>query len=62
MDKLARRKHFDRLVELRELYRMRGPDDSTSVVSIELMIRRAEALMEQPLPPILMLDEAEQKN
>ena len=62
MDKLARREHFDRLVELRELYRMRGPDDSTSVVSIDVMISRAEALLERPLPPILMLDEAEQKH
>jgi hypothetical protein len=58
MDKLARRKHFDRLVELRELYRMRGPDDSTSVVSVELMLSRAQALFELPAQPILMLDES----
>ena len=62
MDKLARRKHFDRLVELRELYRMRGPDDSTSVVSVEVMLSRAQALMERPQPPIVMLSEADGKN
>jgi hypothetical protein len=62
MDKLARRKHFDRLVELRELYKMRGPDDSTSVVSVEVMLSRAQALFERPAQPILMLDESGQKN
>jgi hypothetical protein len=62
MDKLARRKHFDRLVELRELYRMRGPDDSTSVVSVEVMLSRAQALFERPQPPIVMLSEADGKN
>jgi len=62
MDKLARRKHFDRLVELRELYKLRGPDDSTSVVSIEVMLSHAQALFERPLPPVEVLDEAEQKN
>lgn len=62
MDKLARRKHFDRLVELRELYRMRGPDDSTSVVSVEVMMSRAQALFERPMPAIVALEESDQKN
>ena len=62
MDKLARRKHFDRLVELRELYRMRGPDDSTSVISVELMISKAQALFERPMPAILTLEESDRKN
>jgi hypothetical protein len=62
MDKHARRKQFERLVELREAYRSRGPEDSTSVVSVEVMLRRAQALFERPLPPILMLDESDQKS
>jgi hypothetical protein len=62
MDKLARRKHFERLVELREAYRARGPEDSASIVSVEVMLSRAQALLERPNPPILMLDESDAKN
>jgi hypothetical protein len=62
MDRQARRKHFERLVELREAYRARGPEDSTSVVSIETMISRVERLLARPNPPILMLDERDAAN
>jgi len=65
MDKHARRKHFERLVELREAYRSRGPEDSTAIVSVEVMLGRAQALLDQPIQPIqpiLMLDESNNKN
>ena len=62
MDKLARRRHFERLVELREAYAARGPEDSTSVVSIEVMISRAEALLELPLPSVPAIDETDRSN
>ena len=53
MDKLARRKYFDRLYTLRESYRDRGPDDSTSVISIEAMLERANELLERPSSPLI---------
>ncbi len=62
MDKLARRKHFERLVELREAYLARGPEDRTSVVSLEVMLSRGQALLARPLPPIATLDESDRKN
>jgi hypothetical protein len=62
MDKLARRKHFERLVELRDAYAARGPEDSTSIVSVEVMLRRAAVLLDRPLPPVPAIDEAEQKH
>ena len=62
MDKLARRKQFERLVELREAYRDRGPEDSTSVVSLEVMLSRAQALLDRPLPPIVMSNERDVQN
>jgi hypothetical protein len=62
MDRQARGTLLDRLVALREAYRTRGPEDSTSVVSVELMIKRAERLLAQPLPPIAMVDEPDRAN
>ena len=53
MDKLARRKYFDRLYTLRESYRDLGPDDTSSVISIEAMLERANELLERPSSPLI---------
>jgi hypothetical protein len=53
MDKLARRKYFDRLYTLRESYRDLGPDDATSAISIEAMLERASELLERPSSPLI---------
>jgi hypothetical protein len=53
MDKYARREYFDRLYALRETYRELGPDDTTSVISIEAMIDRAAALLDRPASPLI---------
>ena len=45
MTKWERRQFFDRLVQLQALYRLRGPDDSESELSIEAAIELAEELM-----------------
>lgn len=42
MTKYERRQFFDRLVELRALYRLRGPDDATVEISIDAAIDMAE--------------------
>ena len=62
MDKLARRKHFERLVELRDAYLARGPEDRSSVISVEMMLSRAQALLDRPLPPVTTIDESDRKN
>ena len=53
MDKLARRKYFDRLYTLRESYRDLGSDDTTSVISIEAMLEHANELLERPSSPLI---------
>ena len=53
MDKYSRRQYFDRLCELRNDYRGLGPDDATSVISIEAMIERAIELLDQPASPLI---------
>jgi hypothetical protein len=45
MTKWERRQFFDRLVQLRALYRLRGPDDSEAELSIADAIELAERLM-----------------
>jgi hypothetical protein len=63
MDRVSRRRYFDRLCTLRDAYRELGPDDSTSVISIEAMLERATDLLEQrPSPLIAMLDERDRAN
>jgi hypothetical protein len=42
MTKYERRQFFDRLVELRALYRLRGPDDATVEISIDAAIAEAQ--------------------
>jgi len=48
MTKYERRQFFDRLVELRALYRLRGPDDATVEISIEAAIAEAELRFAEP--------------
>ena len=43
MTRYERRQFFDRLVQLRALYRLRGSDDSTVAISIRDAIELAEA-------------------
>ena len=57
MDKLARRKYFDRLYTLRESYGELGSDDTTSVISIEAMLDRAHELLERPSSPLIATTE-----
>ena len=45
--------YFERLCELRDDYRGLGPDDTTSVISIEAMIERAIELLDQPASPLI---------
>jgi hypothetical protein len=45
MTKWERRQFFDRLVQLRALYGLRGPDDSEAELSIASAIELAEQLM-----------------
>ena len=53
MDKLARRKYFDRLYTLRESYSNLGADDTTSAISIEAMLERVNELLERPSSPLI---------
>jgi hypothetical protein len=45
MTKWERRQFFDRLVQLRALYRLRGPDDAEGELSVADAIALAEQLM-----------------
>jgi hypothetical protein len=45
MKKYERRQFFERLVQLRALYRLRGPDDSVSVMPIDEAIGYSEHLL-----------------
>jgi hypothetical protein len=45
MKKHERRQFFERLVQLRALYRLRGPDDSVSVMPIDEAIGYGERLI-----------------
>ena len=59
MTKYERRRFFDRLVQLRALYRLRGNDDSVAEMSIAEAIEFGETLMaETPsLAEVLGADE-----
>lgn len=45
MTRFERRRFFERLCQLQALYRLRGEDDATSVISIEGTIAHAEYLL-----------------
>ena len=48
MGTYERRRHFDRLCELRALYQLRGEWDSTPTLSIEDAVAYAAHLLEAP--------------
>jgi hypothetical protein len=62
MDKYSRRQYFDRLCGLRDDYAGLGPDDTTSVISIETMIERAIELLDQPASPLIATIEPRDAN
>jgi hypothetical protein len=45
MTRYERRRFFERLVELRALYRLRGPDDSVAEMSVDAAIAYAGCLL-----------------
>jgi hypothetical protein len=47
MTKYERRQFFERLVQLRSLYRLRGDDDSVAELTIDEAIEYAEGLMSE---------------
>ena len=55
MDRQTRRTYFERLCNLRDAYGRLGADDSTSVISIEAMIARANRLSERRGSPLIMM-------
>ena len=45
MTRYERRQYFERLVQLRALYRLRGADDSVAVISVDAAIAHDECLL-----------------
>ena len=45
MTRYEKRQYFERLVQLRALYRLRGADDSVAVMSVDAAIAYAECLL-----------------
>ena len=64
MTKYERRQFFERLVQLRALYRLRGPDDSAAEMPIDEAIAYGEKLMaETPtLAEVMGADECVPQN
>jgi hypothetical protein len=61
MDKFARRIWFERLCDIRDAYGRLGPEDTTSVITIEAMIARSRRLMNRPESPLVAIVEQEQR-
>ena len=57
MTKYERRQFFERLVELRALYRLRGNDDSISEISIDEAMAYAEDLLADEVALVEVVDE-----
>ena len=62
MSRYERRQYFERLCELQAGYARRGPDDTTSVITIEAMIERAIDLLEAPGAPLIVVTDAAAKD
>jgi hypothetical protein len=62
MTKYERRRFFERLVQLRALYRLRGSDDSEAVMPIDTAIEYGERRMAdaRAVASVLSLDVIEQ--
>ena len=52
MDRYARRMHFERIYALRDAYGTLGPEDNTSVISIEAVIAFAIEELETDVPAV----------
>ncbi len=63
MTKYERRRFFERLVQLRALYRLRGDDDSVAAMAIDEAIAYGERLMSETpsLAEILGADDCVRK-
>jgi hypothetical protein len=59
MDRQGRREYFERICRLRDRYAQLGPADTTSAITIEAMVARACRLLDRPLPPMLVVSDAE---
>ena len=57
MTKYERRRFFERLVQLRALYRLRGSDDSVAVIPIEEAIAHGERLLADTVVLAEVVDE-----
>ena len=57
MTKYERRRFFERLVQLRALYRLRGSDDSVAVIPIEEAIAHGERLLSDAVALAEVVDE-----
>jgi hypothetical protein len=62
MDRHGRREYFERICQLRDRHARLGPADTTSVITIDAMIARANRLMERPVPPLLIVSDANAAN
>ena len=62
MDRHGRREYFERICQLRDRHARLGPADTTSVITIDAMIARANRLMERPVPPLLIASDANPAN
>ena len=52
MDRYARRMHFERIYALRDAYGNLGPEDTTSIISIEAAIAFAIEEIERDVPAV----------
>ena len=57
MTKYERRLFFERLVQLRALYRLRGSDDSVAVIAIDEAIAHGERLLADAVVLAEVVDE-----
>ena len=57
MDRSLRREYFERICQLRDRYPHLGRADTTSVITIEAMIARANRLMDQAVSPLIMVSD-----
>jgi len=57
MTKYERRLFFERLVQLRALYRLRGSDDSVAVIAIDEAIAHGERLLADTVVLAEVVDE-----
>jgi len=62
MDRYGRREYFERICQLRDRHARLGRADTTSVITIEAMIARANRLMARPVPPQLVAGDATPSN